>query len=77
MRTYWNRKTAILGLLLAIFSDLRRRAWWLGAQKCIRGGTPSYNLAGCSSGRSIEVCPAGWMALAFRCRARASCSNAV
>ncbi len=28
MRTYWGRAGAIMGLLVAIFSDLRRRAWW-------------------------------------------------
>ncbi len=28
MRTYWGRAGAIMGLLVAILSDLRRRAWW-------------------------------------------------
>lgn len=28
MRTWWRRKSAVVGLLAAIFSDLRRRAWW-------------------------------------------------
>ena len=28
MRKRWGRTSAILGLLVAIFSDLRRRAWW-------------------------------------------------
>ncbi len=38
MRTQWSRAGAVLGLLAAIFSDLRRRAWWAYR----RGGLPAY-----------------------------------
>ncbi len=38
MRTQWSRAGAVLGLLAAIFSDLRRRAWWAYR----RGGLAAY-----------------------------------
>ncbi len=36
MRTNWSRARAILGLLVAIFTDLQRRAWWLGRSRSIQ-----------------------------------------
>ena len=35
MRTNWSRARAILGLLVAIFIDLQRRAWWLGRRRSV------------------------------------------
>ena len=35
MRTNWSRARAILGLLVAIFADLQRRAWWLGRRRSV------------------------------------------
>ncbi len=69
MRTWWRRTSAMVGLLAAIFSDLRRRAWWAYRHGSSEGFTP---LVAVSARRRTEyetyiptVTPS-WQAVAAR-----------
>lgn len=44
MRTWWRRTSASVGLLAAIFSDLRRRAWWAYRHGAAEGYRPSVGV---------------------------------
>lgn len=62
MRTRWSRTTAILGLLLAIFSDLRRRAWWLGRRSAFEAVPhPTTLVTTRSIDQSNHVPRVGWL----------------
>lgn len=62
MRTRWSRTTAILGLLIAIFSDLRRRAWWLGRRSAFEAVPHPTTLVTTRSVEQLGHVPrVGWL----------------
>src|SRR5919202_3557312 len=71
MRSYWGRTRAVMRLLVAIFSDLRRRAWWAYRAGGLHIHTPRTTIVARrpAEGRTYApVVTAAWRPLAAHAR---------
>ncbi len=69
MRTWWRRNSAVLGLLAAIFSDLRRRAWWAYRHGSSQGFRPTVSVTARRRAEHAAYVPtlsASWHGVAAR-----------